>query len=115
MSRRGRRKGKLSEIGGALARVLSELGLDDAQRAFEIGEHWEEAVGREVARHSRPLALRGQVLEVAVDSSDLPPSSERRVFPARILFRAAGRSRLDVREIEIVVPGEDGFGCDEEL
>jgi len=69
VSRRGRRKGKLSEIGGALARVLSELGLDDAQRAFEIGEHWEEAVGREVARHSRPLALRGQVLEVAVDSS----------------------------------------------
>lgn len=52
---------------------------------------------------------------IAVDASGLPPSSERRVFPARIVFRASGRSRLEVREIEVVVPGDDGMGCEDEL
>jgi hypothetical protein len=50
--------------------------------------------------------------EIAVDASGLPPSPERRVFPARVIFRESGRSRLDVRAIEIVVPGDDGLGCD---
>ncbi len=49
---------------------------------------------------------------VLVDASDLEPAVERRVFPARVLFRASGRSRLEVREIEIVVPGADGLGCE---
>ena len=49
---------------------------------------------------------------VVVDASDLEPSPTRRVFPARILFRASGRSRLEVRELDIVVPGDDGIGCD---
>ena len=52
--------------------------------------------------------------EVLVDASELPPSTERRVFPARVVFRASGRSRLDVREIDIVVPGSDGLGCSTE-
>ena len=52
--------------------------------------------------------------EVVVDASGLPPSSERRVFPARIIFRAAGRSRLEVTEVDIVVPGDDGVGCTED-
>ncbi|MCC6878030.1 MAG: VWA domain-containing protein [Sandaracinaceae bacterium] len=50
--------------------------------------------------------------EVIVDASELPPSPERRVYPARILFRASGRSRLEAREVEIVVPGDDGRGCE---
>lgn len=48
---------------------------------------------------------------VVVDASGLEPSPERRVFPARIFFRASGRSRLEVRELDIVVPGDDGIGC----
>lgn len=52
--------------------------------------------------------------ELLVDASMLPPSDELRVFPARIIFRASGRSRLEVRELEIVVPGADGIGCMEE-
>lgn len=53
--------------------------------------------------------------QIVVDASELPPSSERRVFPARIVFRASGRSRLEVRQIDIVVPGEDGTTCEDEL
>ena len=64
-----RRKGELVGLGSALPRVLSELGLDEVRRAFEIGERWEEAVGPEIARHAKPVAIRGEVLEVAVESS----------------------------------------------
>ena len=37
--------------------------------AFRIGEVWEEAVGKEIASHCRPVAVRGRVLEAEVDSS----------------------------------------------
>lgn len=50
--------------------------------------------------------------EVLIDTSELPPSAERRVFPARIVFRASGRSRIDIQEVDIVIPGDDGRGCD---
>lgn len=49
--------------------------------------------------------------ELVIDASELPPSPERRVFRARIVYRAAGRSRLAIDELDIVVPGDDGQGC----
>ena len=51
--------------------------------------------------------------ELEIDARDLPPSPERREFPARVIFRASGRSRIEVRDIVVVIPGEDGAGCDE--
>jgi predicted nucleic acid-binding Zn ribbon protein len=52
-----------------VSQVLTDLGLDAAQEAFRIAELWETAVGPEVARHCRPIAVRGNVLEAEVDSS----------------------------------------------
>ena len=49
--------------------VLGDLGLEAAARSYRIGERWEEAVGSEIARHCRPVALRGGRLEACVDSS----------------------------------------------
>jgi predicted nucleic acid-binding Zn ribbon protein len=49
--------------------VLDELGLDAAASARRIAERWEQAVGPEIALHCRPIAVRGGVLEVEVDSS----------------------------------------------
>ena len=56
-------------IGQVVGEVLDELGLDGVTAAFRIGELWEEAVGREIASHCRPVAVRGSVLEAEVDSS----------------------------------------------
>jgi hypothetical protein len=50
--------------------------------------------------------------EVVVDASGLAPSPSRRVFPIRVIVRA-GRSRLATFERVVVVPGEDGRGCDD--
>lgn len=63
------RRGEPERLGALVPRVLSELGLEASARAFRLAERWSEAVGEEVARHSRPEALRGEVLEVRVGSS----------------------------------------------
>lgn len=50
--------------------------------------------------------------ELEIDARDLPLSPERRELPARVIFRAS-RSRIEARDVVIVVPGEDGVGCEE--
>jgi predicted nucleic acid-binding Zn ribbon protein len=49
--------------------VLRDLGLEGTSRVMRIADRWEEAVGTEIARHCRPTALRGDVLDLRVDSS----------------------------------------------
>lgn len=50
--------------------------------------------------------------EIVLDAASAPPSRETLWVPARILFRAFRRSRIDRRDILLVIPGEDGGGCD---
>ena len=52
------------------------------------------------------------VFELVLDATGLPPSPSTRRFPARVLFRADGRSRLGSEDLVIVVPGLDSGGCD---
>jgi predicted nucleic acid-binding Zn ribbon protein len=66
--RRSKRKGQPERLGKLVPRVLKDLGLGESARALRVAECWEEAVGAEIARHRRPNALRGGVLEVTVDS-----------------------------------------------
>jgi len=56
-------------VGSLIDRVLADLGAGATARAVRIADHWREAVGSEVADHSRPVGVRGDVLEVSVDSS----------------------------------------------
>ncbi len=66
---RRRSRGRFEPIGSLVPRVMSDLGLTDTARVMQIAARWEEAVGREIADHCRPTALRGGLLEVTVDSS----------------------------------------------
>ncbi len=66
--RRGRRKGTPTRVGDLIGQVLGDLGLDTVAKAYQIGARWEEIVGAQVAAHCRPLGLRGDVLELEVDS-----------------------------------------------
>ncbi len=67
MKRRSR--SQFEPIGSLVPRVMSDLGLTDTARVMKIAARWEEAVGREIADHCRPTALRGGLLEATVDSS----------------------------------------------
>jgi predicted nucleic acid-binding Zn ribbon protein len=66
---RGRRKSEPVALGKMVHRMLGELGLDAASDLVRVADHWADFVGAEAARHSRPTALRGRVLEATVDSS----------------------------------------------
>ena len=69
MNRRPRHKSRPQAIGELLDRVLSDLGAGETARAVRIAERWQGVVGADVAAHSRPVAIRQEVLEVEVDSS----------------------------------------------
>ena len=70
MSPRTRRpKSRPQALGELVNRVLADLGAGATARAVRIADRWEEAVGAEIARHSQPVAIRGEVLEVSVDTS----------------------------------------------
>lgn len=68
-ARRFRRRSQPRAIGGVVERVLGDLGLEAAAHALRVGERWPEAVGPEAAAHARPAGMRGDVLEVEVDTS----------------------------------------------
>lgn len=90
MSRRpARRKGSPTAVGDLIGRVLGELGLEGVARSHEIGEKWEEVVGAQVAAHCRPLGLRGEVLEIEVDS---PVWSQQLQMRKPELLAALGRN-----------------------
>lgn len=65
---RERRKRPVT-VGSMVPKVLAEMGIEGAAAVMRILEHWDEAVGPEIARHARPSVLRGATLEVAADSS----------------------------------------------
>ncbi len=67
--RRPARKPGPEGLGALVSRVLSDLGLDQTAGVVRVSNCWEAAVGPEIARHCRPTALRGKVLEATVDSS----------------------------------------------
>lgn len=56
-------------VGSMVPKVLEELGIEGAAVVMRILEHWDAAVGPEIARHARPSVLRGATLEVTADSS----------------------------------------------
>lgn len=63
-----RRKGRMETVGDLVGKVLGDLGLDGVAVAHRIGSQWDEIVGPAVAKHCRPLGIRGAVLEIQVDS-----------------------------------------------
>ena len=50
--------------------------------------------------------------DIEVDASALPPSTERREIPARLVLRESRRARLGSVNILLVIPGSDGRGCE---
>ncbi|HEX5067857.1 MAG TPA: DUF721 domain-containing protein [Myxococcota bacterium] len=65
----GKIGGDPENVGTLVPRVLRDLGLETSAKVVYIAERWERWVGPEVARRCRPTALRGEVLELEVESS----------------------------------------------
>ncbi len=69
MSRPRQSKSRPEAVGALIDRVLADLGAGATARAVRIADHWLDAVGPEIADHSRPVGIRGDVLEVTVETS----------------------------------------------
>lgn len=60
---------KIEKLSAVLEKILASRGMGARLREYRVFGQWEKIVGRGIARHARPLALRGRKLSVAVDSS----------------------------------------------
>jgi predicted nucleic acid-binding Zn ribbon protein len=58
-----------SRIGDVLPHVLSDLKLNEPLRAYRAVECWAEAVGEQLAQHTRAVSVHEGVLLVEADSS----------------------------------------------
>ncbi len=89
--------------------MLDELGLGAASKVLRVARGWASWVGPEIAAHCRPLALRGELLELEVESSPEAQELQFRVpemldalrrelgaeAPSAIRFRVVGTPRPD--------------------
>ena len=66
---RRRRRSEPQPLGKLVHQVLGELGFDGTSALLRVVDRWEAIVGPDAARHCRPSALRGEVLEATADSS----------------------------------------------
>ncbi|HAS55418.1 MAG: hypothetical protein A2X56_05930 [Nitrospirae bacterium GWC2_57_13] len=60
---------RVEKISDTIGRVLARRGMAGKLKEYRIFGQWEKVVGKVVARHARPLSLRGKKLTVLVDSS----------------------------------------------
>jgi hypothetical protein len=51
-------------------------------------------------------------LRIVLDNDFLPPADDTRTYPLRVTLRADGVTTLRTRIVEVVVPGDDGGGCE---
>lgn len=65
MAGMGKRLDKLSHT---LGKLLQARGLQNHLSEYRIFGQWDKTVGAVIARHARPLSLRGKKLYLAVDS-----------------------------------------------
>ncbi len=127
---RGDRIGE--EIVGAVRRLAEDVPLDveasvedrlgDPLDALEVirgiralsAEPPEGVASMEGARFAGVRPGTRLLFELSIDASELDPSDEARIYRARVIFRASGRSRIEARDLDVVVPADDGGGgCEE--
>jgi len=53
----------------SLENIVKKLGMPKMDAVAQVFQRWPDAVGTQIAEHSRPLALRDGVLKVVVDDS----------------------------------------------
>ncbi len=94
----------ISEI---LGRLLKKLGLERRAREARIALEWERLVGETIARHTRPVGVRGKTLLVNVDSSVWLAELDRYFKDAMLEKISSGLDGIRIDEIRFRI-GEIG-------
>jgi predicted nucleic acid-binding Zn ribbon protein len=53
----------------SLENIVKKLGMPKMDAMTQVFQRWPDAVGAQMAEHSRPLSLRGGALKIVVDDS----------------------------------------------
>lgn len=94
-------------VSDSLESLARRLGAPTASALGAVFSRWEEAVGPEVAAHSRPVAVTGGVLRVAVDHPGW--ATQLRYLATTLLGRVEEVAGAGVvRRIDIQVEASDG-------
>ncbi len=59
---------KIERFSQTLGRILKACGMQSRLYEYRIFSEWERTVGQGIARHARPVSLRGRKLMLVVDS-----------------------------------------------
>lgn len=58
-------------IGDLVKAFLKAKGLEDKMETIDLKENWEKLAGTVIARHTRSLQLKGQILTISLNSAAL--------------------------------------------
>jgi predicted nucleic acid-binding Zn ribbon protein len=61
-------KRTMGRLSATIAKVLKASGLESHLSEYHVFGQWEKAVGEVIARHARPVSMRGKKLTLVVDS-----------------------------------------------
>jgi predicted nucleic acid-binding Zn ribbon protein len=61
-------KRTMGRLSATIAKVLKARGLESRLSEYHVFGQWEKAVGQVIARHARPVSIRGKKLTLVVDS-----------------------------------------------
>jgi predicted nucleic acid-binding Zn ribbon protein len=101
---RGRRRTHPVALAALVPSLLEDLGFEATRVLTRVVEGWEEIAGEEAARHVRPVAIRGAVLEAEADASVWVQTL--RLRSPQILARLAAKLGPDApRELWIRIGG----------
>lgn len=64
-----KRGGKPEKVEAVLAKVLKRAGIEEDIKRYKFVLHWSEIVGADIAKRTRPAALKNGLLRVEVCDS----------------------------------------------
>lgn len=86
-------------IGDIVGRVIKTLGGKGRLTAEEMARTWQDAVGEDAARHSRPVSFRRTSIIVNVDRSSwlYELTTRKREIVEKLKLNLGGRKIRDIR------------------
>lgn len=89
------------QIGDVVGRIMKRAGVEDRLSHEAVAADWAEVVGPFISQHSRPVALRRGVLQVAVIQAAVRYDLERN-HKRDILARLKERYGAKVRDVKFM-------------
>lgn len=101
-----RRGGRPQKIEAILSSVLRRAGIEEDIKRYEFVLHWEEIVGADIAKRTKPVALKNGLLKVEVTDSAW---AQELSFYKEVIIKRLGkfvRNPKAVRDIRFFVQSD---------